>query len=478
VLLAGRFETRRRIGAGGLAEVFAATDRATDAEVAVKVLHAHLARDAAACERFRRELAIARSLEHPGIVRVFDLHEHEGRPVISMELLRGRTLHERLLREGPVPPREARRIVREICCALRAAHHDGVVHRDLKPQNVFLTAAGGVKVLDFGLARLAGQARLTGQDVVAGTPGYIAPEMLAGEVGDARADLYALGAVWFEMLGGRRWSDSGAPPVDGRDAEVLQRALEADPERRFLDAGQFLRALGGSSVPPPPPAAPPLSAGEYDVVVHDVVRPRAPLRPIGRVLQQLGSRATLRWKWRLLGAGQAVLVSGASRKTAEAAAALCAAQGLPVTIRPVARRPRSEEWLARHGGWLLALISGLVAAGLCAILDEGFGWALLGAGAGYVLSWGLRPPASEAPLSGLPARESSLLRLAEGVARRAALLRARRPALSALAEEAEDATRKARDAGEDEGSAQRLLELAASLDDALAQETSEKGWAA
>src|SRR5215475_8648799 len=131
----------------------AATDRATGAEVAVKLLHAHLARDAATCERFRRELAIARSLEHPGIVRVFDLHEHQGRPAISMELLRGRTLHERLLLEGPLPPQEARRIAREICCALRAAHHEGIVHRDLKPQNVFLTSAGAVKILDFGLAR-------------------------------------------------------------------------------------------------------------------------------------------------------------------------------------------------------------------------------------------------------------------------------------------------------------------------------------
>ncbi len=478
MLLAGRFETHRRLGAGGLAEVFAATDRATGADVAVKLLHAHLAPDPAASERFRRELAIARSLEHPGIVRVFDLHEHHGRPAISMELLHGRTLHERLLLEGPLPPEEARRIAREICCALRAAHHQGVVHRDLKPQNVFLTAAGTVKVLDFGLARTAGQARLTAQDAVAGTPGYIAPEVLAGEAGDARADLYALGAVWFEMLNGRRWSDSGPPPLEGRDAEVIQRALESDPERRFLDAGQLLRGLGGSLVPPPLPAAPPLSAGEYDVLVHEVVRPRAPLRSIGRVLQQLGTRATLEWKWRLLGAGQAVLVSGASRKTAELAAAVCAEQGLPATVRPVARRPWSEEWLARHGAWVLALTCGLAVAALCAILHWSFAWAAAGVVGGYAFSWGLRPPASQAPLSGLPAHASSLLRLADGVARRAGVLRVRRPAFSALAQDAEDAARSARAAGEDDGLAQRLLELASTLDDALAQETGEKGRAA
>jgi hypothetical protein len=470
VLLAGRFELRGRIGAGGLAEVFAARDRATGAEVAVKLLHAHLVQDQSTRERFRRELSIARSLEHPGIVRVFDLHSHQGRPFISMELLRGRTLHQRLLQDGPLPPQEARRIAQAICSALRAAHREGVIHRDLKPQNVFLTQAGTVKVLDFGVARLAGQSRLTAQNALAGTPGYIAPEVLAGEAGDARADLYALGAIWFEMLSGRRWLDSGAPPIEGRDAEALQRALEPDPELRFLDAGQFLRALGGTAVPPPPPAAPPLSAGDYDVLVHDVVRPRAPLRPIDRVLERLGTRAPLRWKWRLLGAGQAVLVSGASRRTAEAAAALCAAQGLPATVRPIARRPRSEEWLGRYGGSLLAGLCGLSTVGLCALLAESALWAALGLGAGYVLSWGLRPPASQAPLSGLPAQESSLLRLADGVTRRAQALRSRRPALLGLAREAETAALQARAAGDDESLAQHLLELAASLDDALALE--------
>jgi hypothetical protein len=470
VLLAGRFELRGRIGAGGLAEVFAARDRATGAEVAVKLLHAHLVQDPGTRERFRRELSIARSLEHPGIVRVFDLHAHQDRPFISMELLHGRTLHQRLLQDGPLPAEEARRIAQAICSALRAAHREGVIHRDLKPQNVFLTEAGTVKVLDFGVARLAGQSRLTAQNALAGTPGYIAPEVLAGEAGDARADLYALGAIWFEMLSGRRWSDSSAPPIEGRDAEALQRALEPDPELRFLDAGQFLRALGGTAVPPPPPAALPLSAGDYDVLVHDVVRPRAPLRSIDRVLERLGTRAPLCWKWRLLGAGQAVLVSGASRRTAEAAAALCAAQGLPATVRPIARRPRSEEWLGRYGGSLLAGLCGLSTVGLCALLAESALWAALGVGAGYVLSWGLRPPASQAPLSGLPAQESSLLRLADGVTRRAQALRSRRPALSGLAREAETAALQARAAGDDESLAQRLLELAASLDDALALE--------
>jgi hypothetical protein len=469
MLLEGRFELRRRIGSGGLAEVFAALDLRTGAEVAVKLLHPHLARDPSVRERFRRELSIARSLEHPGIVRLFDLHEHRGRPFISMELLRGRTLEQRMLGEGALPAEEARAIAREICAALRAAHSQGVVHRDLKPQNVFLTGTGVVKVLDFGLARVLGEARLTTEGA-AGTPGYIAPEVLAGEPGDARADLYALGAIWFEMLAGRRWGDSLAPALEGRDGGALRRALEPDPELRFLDAGQFLRALGGTEVPRPPPAALPLSAGDYDVLVHDVVRPGAPLREIGRVLQRLGAEAPLAWKCRLLGAGQAVLVSGASRRTAEAAAQICAAQGLPATVRPVSHRPRSEEWLSRHGGWLLALLGAALAAALAVLVESSPWWSVGGAVVGYALSWGLRPPASLAPLSGLPAQESGLLRLAEGVVRRAALLRRRRPALAVLADDAERTAQQARASASPGAQSQRLLELAASLDDALAVE--------
>jgi len=470
VLLTGRFELRRRIGAGGLAEVFSAHDRTTGAEIAIKLLHAHLALDASTCERFRRELSIARSLDHRGIVRVFDVHQDAGRPFITMELLRGMTLRERLLREGPLPPAEARRIARDVCEALRDAHRHGVVHRDLKPENIFLTDGGTVKILDFGLARVAGQSRLTSQGAIAGTLGYVAPEVLAGEPGDARADLYALGSTWYEMLTGHRWCDSSAPPSDGRDAAALRRALESDPELRFLDAGQFLRALQGGSVPPPPPAAPALAAGDYDVLVHDVVRPRAPLRPIERVLERLGTRASPGWKCRLLGAGQAVLVSAASHRSAEAAAALCAAQGLPATVRRVEMRPPSEEWLARHGGWALALLCGLGAMAATAAFGSSAWWTAAGAAFGYMLSWGLRPPASEAPLSGLPAHASGLLRLADGVARRALLLRERRPDLLVLASAAESAATTARAGDGDPALAQRLLELAASLDEALAPE--------
>src|SRR5207237_5619598 len=126
-VLAGRFELVRRLGAGGLAEVYAARDRVSGSAVAVKILHAHLSEDRELADRFRREMSMTRGLDHPGIVRVFDLHEHEGRPLFSMELLLGRTLHERIVLEGPMQPDEARRIAIEMCEALTAAHRAGVV---------------------------------------------------------------------------------------------------------------------------------------------------------------------------------------------------------------------------------------------------------------------------------------------------------------------------------------------------------------
>src|SRR2546430_8722666 len=143
-VLAGRFELVRRLGAGGLAEVYAARDRVSGSAVAVKILHAHLSEDRDLAVRFRREMSVTRGLDHPGIVRVFDLHEHEGRPFFTMELLNGETLAERLKR-GPMSGDEARRVCAEACVALQTAHRAGVVHRDLKPHNIFLTGTGAVK---------------------------------------------------------------------------------------------------------------------------------------------------------------------------------------------------------------------------------------------------------------------------------------------------------------------------------------------
>ena len=370
LLLAGRFELVKPLGSGGLAEVWLAKDRVTGTEVAIKALHAHLSRDAGLCERFRREMAVTRALDHAGIVKVFDLHEHGGRPFFAMELLRGRTLAE-TLQAGPQGRAEAVRIIREIAQALQSAHRAGVVHRDLKPQNVFVTSTGAIKLLDFGLARAAGQARMTAASTVLGTPGYIAPEVLEGAPADARADLYALGAVAFELFSNKRAFASvdayavlqqkrAAPPplrpvapeATLADERLVARCLEPDPERRFLDAAQVLRALEGQEVPEAPDAGPALTSGNFDVVIRSSLRfgHRARLK---RVLDRAGAPMPgFAWGTKLFLSGKATLASGASRSTAEALVAACHAEGIGAQVVPHQPRGRFATWLGRQG-WLI-----------------------------------------------------------------------------------------------------------------------------
>jgi tRNA A-37 threonylcarbamoyl transferase component Bud32 len=398
LLLAGRFELVRPLGAGGLAEVWLAKDLKLGAEVAIKALHAHLAKDQPLCERFRRELAVTRGLDHPGIVKVYDLYDHAGRPFFSMELLRGEALSERL-RRGPLAPAEARAVAREVALALQAAHRAGVVHRDLKPQNVFLEGAAGatagvgegapssvesgslrVKLLDFGLARAAGQARMTAASTVLGTPGYIAPEVLEGAPADGRADLYALGAVLFELLTGKRafasvdaWAvleqKKRAPPAlrplcaaaTDADERLVARALDPDPERRFLDASQLLRALEGGAVPEAPPSLPALTSGPHDVIVRRGFGFGARGR-LKKALARLGlTWPGFSWGVKLSVTGEATLASGASRSTADALVAALQAEGVGAQVVPHAPQGKATRWLGAQR-WLVPAAGALPAA--------------------------------------------------------------------------------------------------------------------
>src|SRR5262249_38450561 len=212
----------------------------------------------------------------------------------------------------------------------------------------------GLKLLDVGPPRAIADPRLTASSRVLGTPGYIAPEVWEGDPADARADLYAVGAILFEMLAGRKAfapDDPFAaaalqrdppelrdfcPEATEQDAAIVARALAPDPEERFLTAAQLIRALEGGRVAAAPAASPPLSAGGHDVVVHETVDLLAPFkrnRGIRPVLERLGARAPRRWRLRLAGAGEATLAACASRPCADAIAALCAEHGVPATVR-------------------------------------------------------------------------------------------------------------------------------------------------
>ena len=213
-ILGGRYQLVRPMARGGMAEVWEGHDEVLSRPVAVKVLRAHLAEDGVFLERFRREAVTAARLAHPGVVSTFDTGVDSGTAYIVMELVRGCTLRELLSDYGPLEPWLAVTITRQIADALAYAHQAGLVHRDIKPANVLLTDDewGGlrVKVTDFGIAKastgLGGDLTRTG--IVLGTPKYLSPEQIRGKEPDARADLYALGVVLFEML-------TGSPPFVG-----------------------------------------------------------------------------------------------------------------------------------------------------------------------------------------------------------------------------------------------------------------------
>lgn len=267
----GPYEISSLLGAGGMGEVYRARDPRLNREVAIKVLPAGFTRDADRLQRFQQEARAAGALNHPGIMAVLDLGEHEGTPYLVCELLEGRSLRE-VLKDGPVPPRRAAEMAAEVARALAAAHEHGLVHRDLKPDNLFVLKSGTVKILDFGLAKL--RAPAPGQDeptrslmgsgtaegVILGTAGYMSPEQVRGQAVDARSDLFSLGVVLYEMVSGEQpfkgssavevlnailKEDPPELPASGRAHippgldRILRHALEKEPERRFQNARDF-----------------------------------------------------------------------------------------------------------------------------------------------------------------------------------------------------------------------------------------------
>jgi WD40 repeat protein len=252
-VLAERFEVRRRLGSGGMGVVYAAFDRARGEEVAVKLLLPHLLGDAAARQRFGAEAKIASSLAHPHIVRVYDLHQEGKHTFLTMELLQGRSLRDEIHQRAQTSQRftveEVRRIGDQLCAALQEAHQQ-TVHRDVKPENIWLGADGTAKLMDFGIARLLRPSQFTSTGLALGTAYYMAPEQLKGskEV-DHRADQYALGVVLYELLTGEVPVGAIRPPHELRKSipvglsQAVMRALEGRPQDRHADMAALAKAL-------------------------------------------------------------------------------------------------------------------------------------------------------------------------------------------------------------------------------------------
>ena len=262
-LLDGRYAVTARIAHGGMATVYQATDTRLDREVALKVMHAELARDEEFVRRFIGEAKSVARLSHQNVVAVFDQGSDGSFLYLAMEYVPGRTLKEVLRDSGRFSPATALEIMTGVLDGLAAAHASGIVHRDIKPENVLLTADGRIKVADFGLARAQSAAGHTRAGLLIGTVSYVPPEQVTGGSTGPGGDVYSAGVMLFELLTGRlpftgdtplsvayQHVNSGVPApsalVPGIPAAVDQLVLAAtsrDPARRPADAGEFLRAV-------------------------------------------------------------------------------------------------------------------------------------------------------------------------------------------------------------------------------------------
>jgi len=230
----GRYHIVESIGRGGVSTVYRARDTELDRDVAIKALNTSTV-DSVQIRRFEKEALALTRLNHPGIAAMFELVEHENQRLMVMELLDGETLDRLVRRQGPMAPARAAALLAQALAALAEAHRAGIIHRDIKPGNLMLTAAGPLKILDFGVALVSGTDPLTEAGFLVGTPGYMAPEQVTGQPVDARTDLYAVGLVFYFLI-------TGKSPFTGKTpALVAQARLDTDP----TPAGTHIRGLPG-----------------------------------------------------------------------------------------------------------------------------------------------------------------------------------------------------------------------------------------
>ncbi len=243
----GAYEILRVLGQGGMGTVYLAEDHSLDRRVALKILPPHFADDPEIVARFQREARALAKVRHPNLMHIYTVGEHEGRPYFAMEYIKGSTLNTILAKAGRIPAEQAAHIAAEVMSALDKVHQAGIVHRDIKAGNIMIDEDGRAVLMDFGLARQAHDAALTGDHTVLGTPNYMSPEQAKGERVDARTDIYSLGIVLYEML-------TGAPPFKGKTSfEILRQHIE-------------------SSVPPPSAVQPGIPAGFDPVVARAVAK--------------------------------------------------------------------------------------------------------------------------------------------------------------------------------------------------------------
>jgi serine/threonine protein kinase/tetratricopeptide (TPR) repeat protein len=263
-LLGTRYQVLELLGQGGMGAVYKARDRELDRFVALKVIRSEFASNPESLHRFKQELILARKVTHKNVIRIFDLGEAGGIKFITMEFIEGQDLRTVVSRKGKLSVEETVRIIEQVCLALEAAHGEGVVHRDLKPQNIMLDALGKVYVMDFGIARstdMVGGMTMTG--AVLGTPEYMSPEQVMGEHADTRSDLFTLGIIFYQLLTGntpyqadtvqaamfKRTKERPRPAIQVDPtlprflSDTVTKCLEIDPRLRFQTAREVIQDL-------------------------------------------------------------------------------------------------------------------------------------------------------------------------------------------------------------------------------------------
>jgi serine/threonine-protein kinase len=322
-----RYRLERKIGSGGMADVWLAEDTELDRNVAIKILHDRFAQDSEFVQRFQREAQAAAGLQHPNVVGIFDRGAFNGTYFIAMEFVDGPSLKD--LVRGGMGTKDAINFTRQILNAARFAHRKGIIHRDLKPQNVLIDDEGRARVADFGIARGGENSDITATGSVMGTAQYLSPEQAQGKPTTPRSDIYSIGVILYEALTGQvpfegdsavsvalkqvseapRRPSAINPNVPPALDAVVMRALAKDPDARFKDADAFLRALDAAERAPDAPRA-------QDTAAYAAVSPEGETDIPGDEQQEHeeyeADRRRRRWRWvilALLVAGVAALVA-------------------------------------------------------------------------------------------------------------------------------------------------------------------------
>jgi eukaryotic-like serine/threonine-protein kinase len=372
-LIDERYRVDRKIGSGGMADVWLAEDTELDREVAIKILHDRFAQDTEFVQRFQREAQSAAGLQHPNVVGVFDRGEFRDTYFIAMEYVDGPSLKD--LVKGGMGSKDAIDFTRQILKAARFAHRKGIIHRDLKPQNVLIDDEGRARVADFGIARGGENSDITATGSVMGTAQYLSPEQAQGKPTTPRSDIYSIGVILYEALTGRvpfegdsavavalkqvsetpRRPSAIKPDVPPALDAVVMRALAKDPEARFTDADAFLKALDAAEKAPEVPRA-------QDTAAYAAVSPEGETDIPGDEDEEYDEyedqRRRRRWRWiaiALLACGVAALVAYALTrpshvaipdvigKTSDQASQLLDSKGFKVAIKAVpSAAPRDQ----------------------------------------------------------------------------------------------------------------------------------------